>query len=621
MHVYQTNNRANATSIWTTEVYQTDRPNASSTAPAKDSLGDQAQYNEDQLLRSTQSAQLERSHVGASDRSIQSSRTILGQTGIIDVGNVSVQPQSVNGTPDEISTTISDRKSSKLRNKRRSLFPISRLFGPETDQERPLSDTTFLEGVHFITPHRSVQNPSILNHYPKEKAQRPRGQVFDENSIPSREQVIAYIEGKLRRPSSPIFQPSKPSRLSTRHSPTVEDKPLVKQEAKYADGEIGNTAYVGQLHLKTMPMAKSFPLPVPMIRKPPERCPETYGWTDEHLVFGPSDEDLLVVCHVLGHGSLGIVEEVRRKDTQLPTFVRKHVPLSARKAQAKADLRIIQEEAKHLRSLVHPHIVNVIGSYEVQRQANRHSYFLLMSPVGDNDLRNFLDIAGDEVELRPHSDLSVKFSCWIMSWFLCLVSALDYMHQNGVRHQDIKPSNIIHKDGNIYFTDFSSSCDFQVGQTTSTENPSRSSPVYAAPEVLAKYTNGRAGRHGRASDVYGLGCVFCEMLNVWLGHSISNFHSYLSNADGTVHGPLRYSDKVSHMEKRFESSILFSECIRPMLSLERSARPTAAMTVDSILNVQDWCRFKCECIDSVPERTSVAERSKNEPSRDLEGYP
>ncbi|KAF1837889.1 kinase-like protein, partial [Decorospora gaudefroyi] len=166
---------------------------------------------------------------------------------------------------------------------------------------------------------------------------------------------------------------------------------------------------------------------------------------------------------------------------QLPSFVRKRVKLPARKLQAKATLKIIQEEADNLRSLVHPHIVAFIGSYEELKSSNRHYYFLLMSPVGDNDLRNFLDIAGESTELDFTSSTSRTWRSWIHSWFACLASALAYMHEKGIRHQDIKPSNIIHKGNRVYFTDFSSSCAFDVGRTTSTDNPSRSSPMYAAP--------------------------------------------------------------------------------------------------------------------------------------------
>jgi serine/threonine protein kinase len=94
-----------------------------------------------------------------------------------------------------------------------------------------------------------------------------------------------------------------------------------------------------------------------------------------------------------------------------------------------------------------------------------------MTPVGDNDFRSFL-------ELVTSGGLeTIQQRNWLWKWFVCLSSALAYLHGEGVRHQDIKPSNIIHKGDQIYFTDFSSSCAFEVGQTTSTENPARSSAM------------------------------------------------------------------------------------------------------------------------------------------------
>jgi serine/threonine protein kinase len=180
-----------------------------------------------------------------------------------------------------------------------------------------------------------------------------------------------------------------------------------------------------------------------------------------------------VSCSVLGHGSLGIVEEVRCKNTDLLTFVRKRVQLPARKLQAEATLTIIQAEAKNLASLVHPHIVALIGSYEGFQHKSCHFYFLLMTPVGENDLKDFLDIAGEHTENEPMSLASVTWKGWIHSWFACLSSALAFMHEQGIRHQDIKPSNIIHKGERVYFTDFRSPCAFDVGHTTSTDSPSR----------------------------------------------------------------------------------------------------------------------------------------------------
>ena len=97
----------------------------------------------------------------------------------------------------------------------------------------------------------------------------------------------------------------------------------------------------------------------------------------------------LMVVNYLGHGSLGIVEEVRTRNESTDAFVRKRVliPYSHRRQR----LEIILQEARMLKALIHPHIVKIIGSYEDVSVAGRHFYSLLMSPVGDNDLKTLLD--------------------------------------------------------------------------------------------------------------------------------------------------------------------------------------------------------------------------------------
>ncbi|KAF2496352.1 kinase-like protein, partial [Lophium mytilinum] len=135
-------------------------------------------------------------------------------------------------------------------------------------------------------------------------------------------------------------------------------------------------------------------------------------------------------------------------------------------------------------------------------------YCLLMSPVGESDLQAFMD----ELGAREPTEVEIR---WLMDWFPCLTSALAYMHDQGVRHQDIKPSNIVHRGSQIFFTDFSSSSRFKIGHTTSTENPARTSAMYAAPEMLDYLQDdGTLSKHGRAADIFSLGCVFSEMATI-----------------------------------------------------------------------------------------------------------
>ena len=45
-------------------------------------------------------------------------------------------------------------------------------------------------------------------------------------------------------------------------------------------------------------------------------------------------------------------------------------------------------------------------------------------------------------------------------------------------------------------------------------------PVYASPEVLS------ASKHGRASDIFSMGCVWLEMYTVLLGERLEDFEQY-----------------------------------------------------------------------------------------------
>lgn len=161
------------------------------------------------------------------------------------------------------------------------------------------------------------------------------------------------------------------------------------------------------------------------------------------------------------------------------------------------------------------------------------------------------------------------------------------MHEQGIRHQDIKPSNIIHKGSRILFTDFSSSFTFVVGHTTSTENPSRSSPMYTAPEVTYR-SSGMGGlrRHGRSSDIFALGCVFCDMLSVWQGQSLSEFHDYLSPADLASYGSFNYSDALPMVKEKLKSSTLFSQCVQSIVTTYSCRDPAQYVEPRSMVHVR-----------------------------------
>jgi hypothetical protein len=163
---------------------------------------------------------------------------------------------------------------------------------------------------------------------------------------------------------------------------------------------------------------------------PPPQVPLSVmcGLSFDHQIYPQLQPSLFIVVNALGHGSLGVVDEVRVSH-YYPSFVRKRIQLPSHLRSQR--LRIIKEEAEVLKKLNHVHVITMIGSYQESPSGGRHFYSLLMSPVGEGDLHDFLEMAGTDV---TESDNKVFRKSALKRWFECLASALEYIHGQGVRH-------------------------------------------------------------------------------------------------------------------------------------------------------------------------------------------
>ena len=84
-----------------------------------------------------------------------------------------------------------------------------------------------------------------------------------------------------------------------------------------------------------------------------------------------------------------------------------------------------------------------------------------------------------------------------------MAEALTYVHQQGLLHLDVKPSNFMYHDGHVTLFDFS------VAEEFSTEHSLRAragTVEYMAPEQTYK------DEVGYATDVFGVGVLFYQML-------------------------------------------------------------------------------------------------------------
>ncbi|PVH72985.1 kinase-like protein [Cadophora sp. DSE1049] len=233
-------------------------------------------------------------------------------------------------------------------------------------------------------------------------------------------------------------------------------------------------------------------------------------------------------------------------------------------------------------------ILGSVGSYTDPRYMA-----LIMSPVADCDLSRFL-------KLVPKSRDGLSS---LKTFFGCLATAVQYLHKNRIRHKDIKPSNVLVKDGNVLLTDFGLSRDCNHTRST-TEGPTARTAKYCAPEV-ADYMP-----RSYSSDMWSLGCVFLEMMTVLKGLAVEDLSNYLSeNGSHAVPFSMNLEAVRAWMEKLERSQEMEKEngplaWIEQLLCEDRGLRPTAYDLVSEIINyrsindrVGEFCGICCRIED------------------------
>lgn len=154
------------------------------------------------------------------------------------------------------------------------------------------------------------------------------------------------------------------------------------------------------------------------------------------------------------------------------------------------DIGKFVEEARTLARLKHP---NIVAIHEIGLSDNELPFMVMDWIEGDS--------LGNYVESKQLTDEQI---CLIMS---DVAGALNYAHQKGFFHRDLKPPNIlVDEKGTPYVADFGlafheDSQDEHQGQFAGTVN-------YMAPEQVARDTRNIDGR----TDIWALGVISYELL-------------------------------------------------------------------------------------------------------------
>jgi formylglycine-generating enzyme required for sulfatase activity len=155
-----------------------------------------------------------------------------------------------------------------------------------------------------------------------------------------------------------------------------------------------------------------------------------------------------------------------------------------------------QREAQAAAGLHHPHIVPVYEADEVEGQL-----YIAMAYLPGHTLRDLL---------AAESPLSLERALPILSQ---VAEALDYAHERGVVHRDVKPANIMVQERGqkvqATLLDFGLVKAMEQSTVLTSRGTLLGSPEYMAPEQADPE---RAAKIGPAADRYALGVVAYHML-------------------------------------------------------------------------------------------------------------
>jgi serine/threonine protein kinase len=260
------------------------------------------------------------------------------------------------------------------------------------------------------------------------------------------------------------------------------------------------------------------------------------------LNLGRGDAAPFIIERYLGGGGIGVVHE-----TRLET-----IPLAIKRTYTRRLTTDQLNEIKILSRLSeqrHHHIVQLVGSYIHQQQAGSELGLLiwpvahcdlsvLLSDLGAlvewlnrvapteilnhniNDIASPLELLSQLVELEISQDLIASEGLWRYTIELvlrvklrlkrslgCIAEAVAHIHQHGIRHKDLKPSQILLSRSGLWLADFGWSVDRSEFSQSATSGGDQMTIKYQAPERASMESC------GRPEDVFAIGCIFLEILS------------------------------------------------------------------------------------------------------------
>jgi serine/threonine protein kinase len=252
----------------------------------------------------------------------------------------------------------------------------------------------------------------------------------------------------------------------------------------------------------------------------------------------------------IGEGGMGVVYRARYVGNNRQVAV-KLIPNDI--TANSTILARFERELEVLKQLSHPNIVHCFGGSCESKQR-----FYAMEYVPGGTLADYL------IEKGPLSwEVAIDFA-------IQMCEALQYAHERGVTHRDIKPGNFLRtKTGQLKLSDFGLASIVSQGRLTASGR-TVGTILYMSPEQI------RGETATNRVDLYGLGCVLFEML--------VGFTPYIGSTAGEVL-QRHLKDPIPHVAGLVPKCPLeLDQLVYELLAKDPGKRPASAADVASRLN-------------------------------------
>lgn len=244
----------------------------------------------------------------------------------------------------------------------------------------------------------------------------------------------------------------------------------------------------------------------------------------------------------MGKGSYGKVREALNTQT-LKHVAIKIIKLSVLK-RIKDGQKSLEREIHIMKRLQHD---NIIRLYAVIIKKEKEKIYIVIEFAGAGSLQNILNSTPNH--RLPMID--------VHHYFKQLINGLEYIHNQGIIHQDIKPANLlITPNRQLKISDFGVAAELDLFSSDVRSN-STGSPAFQSPQIAA----GEKNFSGFKSDIWSCGVTLFYLVTGMLpfeGANVFTLYQTISKCEYTipdhVKDPLR--DLITKILEKDESKRL-----------------------------------------------------------------